>query len=85
MSVAGSRLVLEANAFQFVLNTARRDRLRLLDWFDRVALTPGIRGAYQEIDATGRTLEILVGGDRLVTCWADHAVKELRIVRVEKI
>ena len=43
------------------------------------------RGDLQERDAQGRENEILVAGHWIITYWPDHAVRELRIVRLEQV
>jgi hypothetical protein len=36
-------------------------------------------------DAQGRVHQVLVAEDWLVTYWPDHAARELRVVRLERI
>ena len=50
---------------------------------DELKGSPFRKGDLQEQDARGRANEILVAGDWLVTFWVDHAVREIRIVRLE--
>jgi hypothetical protein len=49
-----------------------------------VKATPFRAGDLQERDAQGRVHEVLVVGEWLVTYWLDHAVRELRVVRLEQ-
>lgn len=46
---------------------------------------PFTAGDFQETNAEGRTVEVLVRGKYMVTFWADHAVKELRVIRLEQV
>jgi len=52
---------------------------------DEVKSAPFRPGDLQERDAQGRVNEVLVVGDWLVTYWPDHAVRELRVVRLERV
>ena len=52
---------------------------------DRLKSTPVRPGDLQELDAQGRTNEILLEGEWLLTFRADHAVREIRVVRLESV
>lgn len=45
--------------------------------------SPFRKGDLQEQDTHGRDNEIMIAGDWLVTFWVDHAVREIRVVRLE--
>jgi hypothetical protein len=47
---------------------------------ERRPVTPG---DYTEPDDTGRELQVFVLGNIAVTSWPDHAVREVRIARIE--
>lgn len=64
---------------------ARADQRKLATILDQLKTTPFRRGDLQEPDATGRVNEVLVVGEWLVTYWPDHAARELRIVRLERV
>ncbi len=49
----------------------------------RLCRTPGRSGDYRERDDTGRWVEVALVDGVLVTYWADHAVRELRISFIE--
>ena len=53
--------------------------------FELLASDPYRPGDYREKDAEGRDMEVILVGKFLLTYWADHAVKELRIVRAESV
>lgn len=74
----------EPAAMAFAL-ASRSDQHRLAAIFDGVKAAPFRRGDFQERDAQGRINEVLVIGNWLVTYWSDHAVRELRVVRVERV
>jgi len=68
------------------LATASRPAQRKLAVIlDEVKAAPFRPGDLQERDAQGRVNEVLVVGDWLVTYWPDHAVRELRVVRLEQV
>ena len=52
---------------------------------DRLKSTPFRLGDLQELDAQGRTNEILLEGEWLLTFRADHAVRKIRVVRLESV
>jgi hypothetical protein len=83
--VAAYDLVLsEAAAMRLVLATRPQQR-KLAALFDQLKTTPFRSGDLQERDTQGRINEVLVLDDWLVTFWSDHAVQELRIVRLERV
>ena len=62
-----------------------RSRQWLLDLFERLAEAPHSAGDYQVRDKTGRDHEVKIFGRWQVTFWCDAPVKELRIVRLDKL
>lgn len=60
-----------------------RERDRLLRIFDALASHPFEPGDYREPGLTGRDYEVKLFDGLLVTWWVDHAVNEVRIVRLE--
>ncbi len=63
----------------------KRERKSLLDFFDRLAANPFIESDWAVADSTGRTHDQFAVGRYLVTYWSDHAVREVRIVKLERI
>lgn len=63
----------------------RSDQRKFAVVLDDVKTTPFRTGDLQEGDTQGRINEVFVAGDWLVTYWSDHAVRELRIVRLERV
>ena len=63
----------------------KRERKSLLDLFDRLATNPFTESVWTMDDTTGRTHCRIAVGRFLLTYWADHAAREVRIVKLERI
>ena len=63
---------------------ARREREQLLTFLESLAEFPNTLGDYQEQDEVDRPVQIKIVGDYALTYWADHAVKEVKVTRIEK-
>ena len=61
-----------------------RDRSKILDFVDSLASDPHRTGDYEEPDNDGRPVQIKIIGGYALTFWADHAVKEVKITRIER-
>jgi hypothetical protein len=59
-------------------------RRQLLAVLDQIAANPFHKGDLQQRDPAGRVHEVALLGDWLVTYWPDHAVKEIRVVALER-
>lgn len=73
--------VLTAAAVHVVLGSAKQLRREILAELERLAADPFVQPDLEETGPSGRTYAICVR-ERL-TYWVDHAVKEVRVVRVE--
>jgi hypothetical protein len=78
-------LVLSEAAAMTLATAARSAQRKLAVILDEVKAAPFRPGDLQERDAQGRVHEVLVVGAWLVTYWPDHAVRELRVVRLEQV
>ncbi|HAV65205.1 MAG TPA: hypothetical protein DCY13_22890 [Verrucomicrobiales bacterium] len=63
---------------------SRASRDRIIRFLESLEEEPFQPGDYQELDESGRTLQIKIVGDMALTFWADHAVKEVKVVRMER-
>jgi mRNA-degrading endonuclease RelE of RelBE toxin-antitoxin system len=63
---------------------SRRNRESILSFLESLALNPLRRGDYEELDEVGRPVQIKIIGDYALTFWADHAVKEIKVTKIEK-
>ena len=61
-----------------------RDRSRILDFIDSLAVDSHQTGDYEEPDNDGRPVQIKIIGDYALTFWADHVVKEVKITHFER-
>jgi len=60
------------------------ERRELLDLCEALARNPGRPGTEHVIDETGRTNEVTYTAHFRVVHWADHTVKEIRIMDVRR-
>ena len=77
--------VVDAAALGFFGQCSSREREQLLRVFESLAQAPSQRGEWLRRTTSGRDLQIKRFGKWLVTFWPDHAVRELRIVDVERV
>jgi hypothetical protein len=63
----------------------KRERKALLDFFERLARDPFTETEWVVTDAAGRPNCRAAVGRFLVTFWADHAAREVRIVKIERV
>lgn len=62
---------------------SRRDRDFILKFLSDLANNPTLKGDYEEQDEVGRPVQIKIIGKYALTFWADHAVKEVKVTKVE--
>jgi mRNA-degrading endonuclease RelE of RelBE toxin-antitoxin system len=62
----------------------RNERDRILSFLEILTKNPECTGDYTERDDTGRLVQIKIVGGYAVTYWADHAVKEVKVTKIEK-
>jgi len=62
---------------------SRRDRDLILNFLEALTRDPYAKGDYEERDEVGRTVQIRVVGHYALTSWADHAVREVKVMKIE--
>lgn len=62
-----------------------KSRQRVMHFCGYLARYPRLVGDYQESGRSGRIYELTLIDDLLITWWADHAEREIRIIRLERI
>ncbi len=67
-----------------ILGADEDGRRELLDIFVVLARSPSRPGTEQVIDEVGRPNEVVYTAHFRVVYWADHAVKEIRIMDVRR-
>ncbi len=78
-------VILHERAWATLAATRGANRRRLLVLLDGVKAAPFGKGDFQQLDATGRSNEVLLLGEWLVTFWSDHAVCEIHVVNLEQV
>lgn len=75
----------DASVVELLLSSGRRDRDALMRCFASLSENPFQPGEFQVRDSAGRPLEVMRSGWWLVTYWADHGAKEVRIVALARV
>jgi hypothetical protein len=77
--------VLSSKAAAFLVAIPKIRQRKLIGLLYQLADNPSHVGDYSEPDNTGREVQFILIRDLLIAFWADHAVRELRIVDIEEI
>ena len=77
--------VLSSSATAFLVAQSKARQRRLIALLFQLSENPNQIGDYSEPDATGREVQFIRIREQLIAFWADHAVKELRIVDIEEV
>jgi hypothetical protein len=80
---ADYRLGVSEEVLAELVASSRSVQRRMVARLERLKLTPFRRGDYQEPDSDGGLNEVLLIDDLIVTYHTDHAVKMIRVLRVE--
>ena len=57
-----------------------KERNQLIRFFNKLRSNPFLDGDYVERDDIGRLMQVIVVGRHAVVFWADHAVKEIKVL-----
>lgn len=77
--------VLSGQALAFLGELPKARQRELITLVFRLALLPSQIGDYTTVDDTGCVLQNILLGSWHITYWADHAIKELRIVDISEV
>lgn len=78
-------VVLQAEAWTALARTGGRSKRRLLTLLEDLKAKPFRAGDYRQQDQDGRWHEVVLLNDWLVTFWSDHAVREIRVVNLQRV
>lgn len=59
-------------------------RAAVISFVDELKMSPNSLDDYSEMDEVGREVQIKVIGSFAVTFWADHAVREVKVVDIRR-
>ncbi len=57
-----------------------KERNQILRLFNKLRTRPFLEGDYVERDSIGRLMQVVIVGQSALVFWADHAVKEVKII-----
>ena len=77
--------VLSSKAAAFLVALSKARQRKMIGLLDQLADSPCQIGDYFEPDESGREVQFILVRDLLIAFWADHAVRELRIVDIEEV
>ena len=78
-------LVFHGEAVEVMMSAKLRDKRALAKVFSALETNPYREADYEEKDDTGRSLSVILVGRWAVSCWLDHFVREIRIVKLEEV
>jgi hypothetical protein len=77
------RLYVAEEALEFFRRSSRKRQERFLNIFDSLAKDPFQASDFPESDAVGRPIACRIFGNIAIYWWADHPVKEVKILSIE--
>lgn len=77
--------VLSSKAAAFLVSLSKTRQRKLIGLLYQLAENPSQIGDYSEPDDAGREVLFILVRDILIAFWADHAVREMRIVDIEDV
>jgi hypothetical protein len=75
---------LRIEAAELLKSVATRNRRGIENFVDSLSGNPFKTGDYAETDAAGRPIQIKILGNFAIAFWADHAVKEIKVVAIDR-
>ena len=79
------QFVLNESSVGFLLSCKARQRESLIKALQQLAANPAQRGDYEGRDSTGRPICLKLIEGFFITYWCDNYVKELRVIRIERV
>ena len=84
IAVTHYRVFIAAEVVAILRSRPKREQAILTRLFEQLAADPYRAGDYSETDLIGRPIQVLITGSCAICFWADHAVKEVKIVDVKQ-
>lgn len=75
-------LYIRHEVYQVVRTGSRATRDRIIAFLESLPTNPFQSGDYSETDSTGRDCQVRIIGKYAVYFWADHAVKEVKVIDI---
>ena len=79
------QLFLHARAVDQLFPMRSQRRRLLMEFFERLARDPFLKGELNTKDHLNREAEVKLVAGRFVTYYADHATKEVQILSIEPV
>lgn len=76
-------LVVDLDVLQQLLQASEEQREQVIDLLTRLRRQPFMHGDFREPDDSGRANEVILAGNVLVFFWSDHAVRTVRVTKVD--
>lgn len=77
------RTVFNRQALEFVADADEETYAEIEQWVNQIERTPFAPGDYTEQDEDRRELQIMVLARVAIAYWSDHAIREVRVARIE--
>jgi len=78
-------VVAPLTVFEMLRGLRRPDRRMVEEFLQRLTRQPSLSGDFDAPANDGRIHQVKIVGDWLVSYWADHAAREVRLSGIERI
>ena len=78
------KVSVDVPCLELLFTCSHRHRQELVRFLDSLARDPSQRGDFEERGASGRIYQVKSRRPFMIIYWADHAVKEVRVVAIRK-
>lgn len=78
-------LFMRSEVVEFYRSLRRAERDPISHFFDLLEIIPTLAGETTERDDTGRTVQVKFVGRFKVVYWADHPVKEIKVLKLQRL
>ena len=78
-------LFMRSEVVELYRSVPRAEKDSLVRFFELLENYPTLKGETTECDDVGRTVEVKFIGKFKVVYWADHPVKEVKVLKLERL